>query len=331
MTIATDATTATTATTATHTTTDTDGLVTVRRFPALGTTAAVAVLHARHADEAERMLRADLDALDLACSRFRRDSELEMVHAHAGAAIRVSSLLFDALEASYEVAERTDGAVDPTVGNAIAALGYDRDLNEVRAQPARRSSHPGPVVGFTHLHLNSARRTVRIPRGVRLDLGSSAKAFAADRAAAHIADKIRSGVLVSLGGDIAVAGPPPTGGWAVGIAVDSATPPDRAPQVVAIHRGGLASSSTAVRTWQTGTRRVHHIIDPSTGDCAVAHWTLVSATGDSCVAANAVSTAAIVWGEQALGRLAPFGQAVRLVRHDDRVFSIGGWPAETGG
>ena len=68
--------------------------------------------------------------------------------------------------------------------------------------------------------------------------------------------------MVSLGGDIAVAGTPPQGGWAVGIAVDSSTPVDRVDQVVAIRGGGLASSSTAVRTWDSGVRRVHHIIDP---------------------------------------------------------------------
>ena len=79
------------------------------------------------------MLRAEIESIDLACSRFRSDSELEMVHAHAGAAVRVSSLLFEALAVSYEVAERTHGAVDPTIGNAIAALGYDKDLKEVQA------------------------------------------------------------------------------------------------------------------------------------------------------------------------------------------------------
>jgi thiamine biosynthesis lipoprotein len=160
---------------------------------------------------------------------------------------------------------------------------------------------------------------------MRLDLGSSAKAFAADRAADRISQELGSGVLVSLGGDIAVAGTPPPGGWAVGIAVDSSTPVDQVAQVVAVQVGGLASSSTAVRTWDSGGRRVHHIIDPASGDCVAPYWTLVSATGESCVAANAVSTAAIVWGERALD-LVPSDQAVRLVRHDGRIFSRNGWP-----
>ena len=301
--------------------------LTVRSFHAIGTMASVVVQEPSKAEAAERMLHAEIESIDLACSRFRSDSELEMVHAHAGAAVRVSSLLFDALAVSYEVAERTRGAVDPTIGNAIAALGYDKDLKEVQARPVQPGAPLRSSAGFTHLHLNSARRTVRIPRGVRLDLGSSAKAFAADRAAARICHELGSGVMVSLGGDIAVAGTPPAGGWAVGIAVDSSTPVDRVDQVVAIRAGGLASSSTAVRTWHSGARRVHHIIDPRSGDCVAPYWTLVSATGESCVAANAVSTAAIVWGDRALHQLEPFEQAVRMVRHDGHIFSLNGWPA----
>ncbi len=135
-------------------------------------------------------------------------------------------------------------------------------------------------------------------------------------------------MLISIGGDIAVAGQPPPEGWAIGIAVDSATGPDDVDQVVAIRHGGLAGSSTAVRTWRMGSARVHHIVDPNTGRSSSPYWRLVSAVGPSCVDANALSTAAVVWGNKAIGLLGPFGQAVRLVRHDGAVFTLGGWPDE---
>jgi thiamine biosynthesis lipoprotein len=98
-------------------------------------------------------------------------------------------------------------------------------------------------------------------------------------------------------------------------------------QVVAIRQGGLASSSTEVRSWQMGGERVHHIVDPSTGRTPAAYWRLVSASGSSCVDANALTTAALVWGEQAIERLRAFGQPVRLLRHDGELFTLGGWPA----
>ena len=71
------------------------------------------------------------------------------------------------------------------------------------------------------MQLNPVDRTVRIPRDVRLDLGSTAKALAADRAAARVAASIGDGAFVSLGGDVAVAGRAPVGGWPIGIAQES--------------------------------------------------------------------------------------------------------------
>ncbi len=109
--------------------------LTARSFRAIGTTATVVVQDPGDAEVAERLLATELMAIDLACSRFRDDSELQAVHADAGRTVAVSPLLFDALTVACDTAERTGGAVDPTVGNAIAALGYDADLDEVRARP----------------------------------------------------------------------------------------------------------------------------------------------------------------------------------------------------
>ena len=302
--------------------------LTTRSFCAIGTTATVVVQDPAHADEAARVLAAELRTIDAACSRFRPDSELQSLHAEAGRTVAVSTVLFEALSVACDAAARTGGAVDPTVGNALAALGYDTDLDEVRARPAGPPQALGRVAGYQHVQLDPRHRTVRIPRGVRLDLGSTAKAWAADRAAARIARRIGAGALVSLGGDVAVAGPPPPGGWAIGVARASSTPPAQADQVVAIRRGGLASSGTTTRTWKAGDRAVHHIVDPRTGDCVEPYWDVVSATGSSCVEANIVTTAAIVWGERALDELPRFEQSVRLVRFDGKVFSVNGWPME---
>jgi thiamine biosynthesis lipoprotein len=300
----------------------------VRSFRALGTTATVVVTDPHAADTAQRTLAEELHAVDLACSRFRDDSELAALLARAGAPVFVSPLLYEALNVACRVARRTGGAVDPTVGNAVVALGYDRDLDEVRARRTPAPRVLGPVAGYGHVHLDPDARTARIPRGVLLDLGATAKALAADRAAARIASEIDGPTLVSLGGDVAVAGPFLPGGWAVGIAHESSTPPAAVDQVVAIRRGGLASSAPGARRWMAGGRSIHHIVDPRTGDCADTSWTLVSATGNSCVDANMVTTAAMVWGEAGLARLAAFGLAVRLVRPDGQVVCLNGWPDE---
>ena len=139
-----------------------------------------------------------------------------------------------------------------------------------------------------------------LPAGARLDLGATAKGLGSDRAAAA-AYRVcgRGGILVSLGGDIAVTGQPPVGGWPVAVA-DSSDPGRGAPgQVVRLTAGALATSSVTGRRWQRDGRTVHHIVDPRTGWPAAGPWRTVSVAAASCAEANAAATAAIVAGRDA--------------------------------
>ncbi|HXX89941.1 MAG TPA: FAD:protein FMN transferase [Acidimicrobiales bacterium] len=304
------------------------GHLVLRSMRALGTTATLVVTDTAVADEAVAVLRQELDAVDLACSRFRRDSELWNLARDDGGDVVVSPLLFEAVRVACAAAERTGGAVDPTVGRAVEALGYDRDFAAVAPTGDPLDLVPRRAPGWWRIECDPVRSSVRVPAGVLVDLGATAKALSADRAAARIAEGTRCGVLVNLGGDVAVAGPAPPGGWAVGIAPDSSTPLEAVTHTVAITAGGLASSSTSVRSWRRGDRRLHHIVDPRTGDVATTCWTLVSATGASCVDANAATTAAVVWGPEAPARLEALGHAARLVHVDGSIVRIGGWPAD---
>ena len=302
--------------------------LTLRSFQAIGTNVAIAVTEPGAADLAAAMLRSRLSTLDEACSRFRPDSEISMLQRSAGSAMPVSDVLFDAVAVACDVARLTGGAVDPTVGRALEVLGYDRDYRLLSPEEVEGGrEEPSPAPGWWCIGLDAERRTICVPHGVHLDVGSSAKAWAADRAARHIAARLETGVLVSLGGDVSVAGPPPRGGWRIGIAVESSTPVDEVDQVVSLTRGGLASSSPGVRSWGPGRTR-HHIVDPRSGESSSTYWTLVSASAPTCVEANAMTTAAIVWGSSAVARLAGFGHPLRLVRHDGAVVTLNGWPAD---
>ncbi len=304
----------------------------VRSMRAIGTTAVVAVADGRRADEALSLLAGDLRALDEACSRFRPDSELRRVEADgAGGPVPVSALLYELLEVAFLVATDTAGIVDPTVGSALIELGYDRDFDQIGLADQIGEHDPRPAPGWWRITLDPEARTVAIPVGVHVDLGATAKAFAADRAAARLADVLGCGVLVNLGGDVAVAGTPPSGGWPVGIAAESCESVNRVQQVVTIVDGGLASSGTTARSWLRNGRRVHHIVDPWTGQAAPAVWSLVSVAAPSCVAANAWSTAAVVWGEDAVANLSAWGVPARLVDSDGKVVRCGGWPPDDDG
>ncbi|MCW2676889.1 MAG: FAD:protein transferase [Modestobacter sp.] len=279
--------------------------------------------------EAQGLLTAELAAVDRACSRFRPDSELTGLDASAGGWVAVSPLLTEALAVALRAARLTGGAVDPTVGGAMVALGYDRDLAEVLPSGA-------PVVGvrvpgWQTVQLDRAGQRVRLPAGVHLDLGATAKAWTADRAAARIAAHTGCGVLVSLGGDVAVAGPAPAGGWRIRVQ-DVTGHPDDVPTgssaVVTLGAGGLATSSTRARRWQRGGLDLTHLIDPQTGLPPVPAWRTVSAAAASCLDANTVSTATVVRGHDAWRWLRGTGIPVRLVGRSGDVLTAGGWPAE---
>ncbi len=285
---------------------------------------------------ARKLLEADLEDLDLACSRFRDDSELVRINQESAEAktTTVSPLLADAIAASLRGAELTDGDVDPTVGAALSALGYDRDFDEITATKSPESPE-NPVTaraipGWRQVHLEPETRQLTLPPGTQLDLGATAKAWAADRAAARLAAAITSGVLVSLGGDTAVAGEPPGGGWRIRIQDITGLPnetPDGPTQLVAITSGGLATSSTAARRWRRGGDVLHHILDPRTGLPAEPVWRTVSVTAASCADANIASTAAIIRGREAPGWLEKLGLPARLVAQDGTVQTVAGWPS----
>jgi thiamine biosynthesis lipoprotein len=290
-------------------------------FPALGTTATVLVTERAAVDVASVMLRAEADAVDRACSRFRDDSEIRRVE-RAGVPVEVSELLADHLSAALRAGAVTDGLVDPTV--EVAELGYDRDFAAIVSSDELVG--PGrPAPGWWRIAWDAAARRVALPDGVRVDLGSTAKALTADRAADWIHSVVACGVLVNLGGDIAVAGDAPDGGWRITVTDDHTTtgPVD---QLVRIGDGGLASSGTTRRRWHRGGRELHHIVDPRTGLPAAGPWRTATAAARSCLDANIASTAAIVLGHDAIGWLTERAIPARLVGTDGRIRLVGPWP-----
>ncbi len=294
------------------------------------TTATVAVTDAGALSAAGRLLDIELMDVERAASRFDRDSEISLVNRSADGEVTLSRTLNALVGAALRVARLTDGLVDPTVAAAVIGAGYDRDFGALgREHTGLRIAATGhrPAPGTALVRHHPATRRLRMPAGVTLDLGATAKAWAADTAAARINTALGCGVLVSIGGDIAVAGRPPAGGWRVAVGENHRTAEEGGP-VVTIVGGGLATSSTAVRRWPTASGIRHHIIDPRTGSNPDPVWRTVSAVAGSAVDANAASTAAIVLGARAQHWLGARQIPARLVRESGRIHYLGGWPAD---
>ena len=167
---------------------------------------------------------------------------------------------------------------------------------------------------------------MRLAPGITLDLGATAKAWTADRVAARIHARTGSGCLVSIGGDVAVAGPAPERGWRVRIedvAGDAGPGP-----VVTLTAGGLATSSIEKRRWKRGGLHPHHLLDPRTGLPPTPVWRTVSAAAGSCTDANILTTAAVVRGHGIWPLLHQAELPTRLVSVGGDVRTAGGWPMD---
>jgi FAD:protein FMN transferase len=295
------------------------------KFEIWGLTGTLNTEHDAQMDEATSRLWYWLDAVDASCNRFRDDSELSRLNESHGATLPISATLELALEAALRAAEVTGDLIDPTVLPALLALGYDRDFDELQGSSA--PEHVAvPAMGTSSIHLDREQHTVTLDPPCRLDLGASAKALAVDLIADDVADS--GGVVVELGGDVAVRGEGPEGPWAIAVS-DTLVLNGREPRVTLRH-GGIATSSTATRTWRVGERTVNHIVDPRTGHCARGLYTTATVSASDCLLANAFATAALLWNEDASYHIAQAGWSARLVRRDGSVEFVGGWPHDEG-
>jgi thiamine biosynthesis lipoprotein len=273
---------------------------------------------------ARSLVEQELAAIDRAASRFRPDSEISLLRSAGGTATRVSPLLAEMIEVALHAADLTDGDVDPTIGNAMVALGYDRTFAELPADiPA---AQPGRLVVINKPTWRSVRLSgdvLTVPAGVLLDLGATAKAYAADRCVRLVTETLNTGVLVALGGDIATAGPAPANGWQI-LVQDG---PDEPASRISMPAGAaVATSSTLSRRWRTGGALQHHVLDPRTCRPADPVWRTVSVASYSCVEANTVTTAALIRGQRAVPWIGSLRLPARLVAASGDVLRLGDWP-----
>ena len=216
--------------------------------------------------------RRRIDDLESRWSRFRPTSELSRLGEHPGVPVVVSEETFTLVAKAVSGWEATGGRYDPTVGDAVAALGYDRSFDLVAAKASRDThaaydAEPRPAPGCAGIVLDPVVSAVTLPQGVRIDPGGIGKGLAGDLVVAEVLAAGAAGVLVELGGDVRVAGVPPDGrAWTS--SVENPFDPERELTRVALLDGAVVTTSTTWRRWNRDGRAVHHIIDPVTGDVA---------------------------------------------------------------
>jgi FAD:protein FMN transferase len=222
---------------------------------------------------------------DRTFSRFRSSSELNIVNEHAGRPTLVSAEFAAMLECALDAARQTDGLVDPTLGRALEASGYDCDFDLLDDDP-RPPGDPAPSQ-LDRIRLHG--RLLELPADVKLDLNGVVKSQTVDDALALLTGD----GYVSAGGDLVTRG---------GLSV--ALPGQEVVQLVA---GGLATSGNDRRSWWRGGARRHHLIDPASGQPAESPWEQVTVCGRTCLGADVAAKAAFLLGHDGPDWLDRFG------------------------
>ena len=220
------------------------------------------------------------------CSRFDPSSELMQLTRHVGLPVGVSDLLFEAVRFALAVAEQTQGAFDPTVGQTMEARGFNR---EHRTGGIIRTDIEAPDdVSWRDVDLDAEQRTITLRRPLVLDLGAVAKGLAIDMAVKELLP-FRD-FAIDAGGDLYLGGRNPNGEkWSIGI-----RHPRKAGDVIDV----LRLSDTAICTsgdYERTQGDEHHIVDPRTGRSAGGSAS-VTVLAPTAMLADAVATAAFVLG-----------------------------------
>ena len=264
---------------------------------------------AQTAAKASNAAFARIAELDDIMSDYKPTSELMRLSEHAGSPpVTVSEDLYRVLAAGENLAERSDGAFDVTVGPIVQLWRRARRRHEM--PDPERLARARELVGYQMLQLGPLGRTAQLLRpGMLLDLGGIAKGYAADEALAVMKRFGISRALVAAAGDIAVGSPPPRKpGWRIEVAPLEPGPDDGAKpasgrdsksqtrnRYVVLHDAGISTSGDAEQHVDFEGVRYSHIVDPKTG------WALTGRSSVTVVARNDLAADGLATAVSVLG------------------------------
>jgi thiamine biosynthesis lipoprotein len=237
-----------------------------------------------------KSLPAQFEAWEQCLSRFRNDSELSRLNRSHGQWTPVSSTLWTVLMHTLWGARESNGIVTPTLLAPLESAGYDRSFNAMKAD-----AQPKHLLTTKHswrdIEMDANGCAVRLPFGMKVDLGGVAKGWAAQEAARTLG--AFGAALVDAGGDIAVRGGP------LPIGISNPFVPEEPLAVVAVANAAVATSGRDYRRWQMNGTWQHHIIDPRTLAPAQTDVLTASAIAPDAVSAEVAAKAMLILGSEA--------------------------------
>jgi thiamine biosynthesis lipoprotein len=246
-------------------------------------------------------------------SRFQQASELSELNRSAGEWFNASAEMMDILQKARYFFDVTNGIFDPSILPDLMRVGYDRSMDEIRAQDgivSNAASDRKPKADFREMELDLNSSRVRLPKNMQLDFGGIAKGWIVDEAVTLLS-RYSEACAVNAGGDMRFIGRPPIGlGWL--IELEDPREPSQSIARLTVNHGAVATSSVAKRTWKQGEVNRHHLIDPRTGEPTQSDWLCVTIIADDTVTAEAYAKALLIGGPAEVEKLTAKNNIVYL-------------------
>jgi thiamine biosynthesis lipoprotein len=271
-------------------------------FRAMNTSVMLAA-EGERAIEGLQVTKSFIDECEQRFSRFLPASEVTALNRSAGEWIPVSRDLMEMLLLAMKYHNETNGIFDPAILRNLKRVGYDRSMDDIRTHGVDTCPASTQTLGpaFSEISLDPRDRTVRLPRGMEIDLAGIAKAWIVERAASLLNQYVPI-CGVSAGGDIQFIGRPSDGmDWDV-ILEDPRNSMDVIAQLH-IPSGAVATSSIMKRSWMQGELVRHHLIDPRTGESAQTSWLSATVICSNVIDADVYAKMLLIDGAYAAERL----------------------------
>ena len=266
------------------------------------------------ANDGIQAARGAIEAGERRFSRFLHVSELSQLNRSTGQWFSASPEMIDVLQRAYGFFDATNGLFDPSVLPDLIRAGYDRSMDEIRAQDgvvSSTASERKPKADFREMELDLNSSRVRFPKDMQLDFGGIAKGWIVDQAVTLLS-RYSDACAVNAGGDMCFIGHSPIGlGWPVEL--EDPRDPSQCIARLTVNHGAVATSSVTKRTWKQGEKSRHHLIDPRTGEPAQSDWLCATVIADDAVTAEVYAKALLIGGPAEVEKLTAHNNIVYLV------------------
>ncbi len=235
-----------------------------------------------------------LRQLEMSWSRFIETSDISRVNQHPGHWVPVSGDTIRLIDTMQLASAITSRGFDPTHLSSVMALGYVSSIDDSTNSTMQVGQRDARLT-IDDVDIDRVGSALRLPIGLSLDPGGIGKGLAADIVVTELLAAGTAGMLISIGGDIAAAGEPPSEqGWIVN--VDDPHQPGKPITTLAVSGGGVATSSTMSRRWHYGGSARHHIVDSASGTQSTTDLAAVTAVANAGWLAEAHATAGLLRG-----------------------------------